>query len=38
LEGGQTLDEFIDDFPNVSREASISALELAKSALVGQLE
>lgn len=38
LEGGETLDEFIDDFPTVSREAAISALELAKSVLVGQLE
>jgi len=31
LEGGQALDEFIDDFPTVTREAAISALELAKS-------
>ena len=38
LEGGETLDEFIDDFPTVSRESAISALELAKSVLVGQLE
>ena len=38
LEGGETLDEFIDDFPTVSREAEISALELAKSVLVGQSE
>jgi uncharacterized protein (DUF433 family) len=37
LEGGQTLDEFIDDFPTVTREAAICALELAKSVLVGQL-
>ena len=37
LEGGQTLDEFIDDFPTVTREAAISGLELAKSVLVGQL-
>jgi uncharacterized protein (DUF433 family) len=37
LEGGQTLDEFIDDFPTVTREAAVSALELAKSLLVGQL-
>ena len=37
LEGGQTLDEFIDDFPTVTREAAISALELAKFVLVGQL-
>lgn len=37
LEGGETLDEFLDDFPTVTREAAIAALELAKSTLVGQL-
>jgi len=37
LEGGQTLAEFLDDFPTVTREAAVSALELAKSLLVGQL-
>jgi uncharacterized protein (DUF433 family) len=37
LEGGQTLDEFLDDFPTVTREAAISALELAKSLVVSQL-
>ena len=37
LEGGQTLDEFLDDFPTVTREAAICALELAKSTLVDQL-
>ena len=37
LEGGQSLDEFLDDFPTVSREAAITALELAKSLLVDQL-
>jgi uncharacterized protein (DUF433 family) len=37
LEGGQNLEEFIDDFPTVTREAAIAALELAKSVLVGQL-
>ncbi|MCU1317127.1 MAG: hypothetical protein JWN63_2449 [Candidatus Acidoferrum typicum] len=38
LEGGQTLDEFLDDFPTVTRDAAISALELAKSLLVSKLE
>lgn len=38
LEGGETLDEFIDDFPTVTRDAAISALELAKTVLVGQIE
>ena len=37
LEGGDTLDEFLDDFPTVTREAAIAALELAKSLVVGQL-
>jgi uncharacterized protein (DUF433 family) len=37
LEGGETLDEFLDDFPTVTREAAIAALETAKSLLVGQL-
>ncbi len=37
LEGGQTLDEFIDDFPTVAREAAIAALELAISVLAGHL-
>ena len=29
LEGGQTLDEFLDDFPTVAREAAVGALEEA---------
>ena len=37
LEGGQTLVEFLDDFPTVTRDAAISALEQAKSLLVSQL-
>ena len=37
LEGGQTLDEFLDDFPTVSREVAIAALEQAKSMLVEHL-
>jgi uncharacterized protein (DUF433 family) len=37
LEGGQTLDEFLDDFPTVIRSAAIAALELAKSLLVDEL-
>jgi len=27
LEGGETLDEFLDDFPSVSREQAIAALQ-----------
>jgi uncharacterized protein (DUF433 family) len=37
LEGGQTLDEFLDDFATVTREAAVSALEQASSLLVSQL-
>ena len=37
LEGGQTLTEFLDDFPTVSRDAAISALEQAKLLLANQL-
>jgi uncharacterized protein (DUF433 family) len=37
IEGGQTLDEFLDDFPTVSKDAAITALEFAKSLLVDQL-
>jgi uncharacterized protein (DUF433 family) len=30
LEAGDCLDEFLDDFPSVSRELAVAALELAK--------
>lgn len=33
LEGGHSLDEFLDDFPSVSREQAIAALEAAHEAL-----
>ena len=33
LEGGDSLDEFLDNFPSVSREAAIAALEEAKAIL-----
>lgn len=33
LKGGHPLDEFLDDFPSVSREQAIAALELAREAL-----
>jgi uncharacterized protein (DUF433 family) len=31
LEGGDSLDEFLEDFPSVSREQAIAALEFARS-------
>ena len=37
LEGGQTLHEFLDDFPTVTRDSAVAALELAKTLLVDQL-
>jgi len=37
LEGGQTLNEFLEDFPTVSRKAAVHALEHAKSLVVSQL-
>ena len=33
LEGGEPLSEFLDDFPSVSREQAVAALEQAKDAL-----
>ena len=37
LEGGQTLDEFLEDFPTVTREVAVHALEHAKTLVVGEL-
>ena len=37
LEGGQTLDEFLDDFPTVSKDSAIAALELGHSLVIGRL-
>jgi uncharacterized protein (DUF433 family) len=34
LEGGHTLDEFLDDFPTVSRVLAVQALEQARDRLV----
>ncbi|MCX6636816.1 MAG: DUF433 domain-containing protein [Acidobacteria bacterium] len=36
LEAGETLDGFLDDFPTVSREQAVSALELAKRLLLAE--
>ena len=33
LVGGDTLDQFLDDFPSVSREQAVGALELATDLL-----
>lgn len=34
FEGGHSLDDFLDDFPSVSREQAVAALEEAKAALI----
>jgi uncharacterized protein (DUF433 family) len=34
LTGGETLDEFLDDFPTVSREQALEFLQRAERALV----
>ncbi len=34
LEDGETLDEFLEDFPSVSRDQAIKVLELAKEILL----
>jgi uncharacterized protein (DUF433 family) len=37
LEGGDTLDEFLDHFPGVTREMAIAALESAKESLLARI-
>jgi uncharacterized protein (DUF433 family) len=34
IEGGHSLNEFLDDFPTVTREITIAALEQAKARLI----
>jgi uncharacterized protein (DUF433 family) len=36
-QGGQTLNEFLDDFPGVTGEAAVRSLEHAKALVVSQL-
>ncbi len=36
LEGGYSLDEFLDQFPTVPRDQAIATLELAKEMLLSQ--
>ena len=36
LEGGDSLDDFLLDFPSISREHAIAVLEAAKSALLAK--
>jgi len=37
IEGGQTLGDFLDDFPTVTREQAVHALEHVKSLVLSQL-
>jgi uncharacterized protein (DUF433 family) len=34
LEGGETLDEFLRQFPSVKREQAIAALDMARDSLL----
>ena len=34
LEGGETLDEFLRQFPSVKRELALAALELARNSVL----
>ena len=34
IEGGETLDEFLHQFPTVKREQALAALELARDSLL----
>lgn len=38
LEGGETLDQFLDQYPSVTRELAIAAIEDARSSLVSHLK
>ena len=38
LEGGDSLDDFLEQYPTVTREAAIAALEEARSSLVALLK
>jgi uncharacterized protein (DUF433 family) len=37
LEGGSTLDEFLEQYPSVARELAIAAIEEARSSLISHL-
>jgi uncharacterized protein (DUF433 family) len=38
LEGGETLDEFLEQYPSVTRELAIAAIEEARTSLVASLK
>jgi uncharacterized protein (DUF433 family) len=37
LEGGDSLDEFLEQYPSITREAAVAAIEEARLSLVAQL-
>ena len=37
LEAGDSLEEFLDDFPSVTRKQAVQVLELAKKMLLGNI-
>lgn len=37
LEGGETLEEFLEDFPGVTREMAIASLQDAKESLFARI-
>jgi len=38
LEGGDTLDQFLEEYPSVSRELAIAAIEEARLSLIAPAE
>jgi uncharacterized protein (DUF433 family) len=38
LEGGDTLDQFLEQYPSVSRELAVAAIEEARLSLVARLK
>ena len=38
LQGGDSLEIFLDDFPTVTREQALGVLELSKESLLSQYE
>ena len=38
LEGGDTLDQFLEGYPSVSRELAVAAIEEARLSLIAQLK
>ena len=37
LEGGDSLDEFLEQYPSITREVAVAAIEEARLSLVAQL-